>query len=548
MPARTAKPFPSLHVFSGCDVPWLLDSQERRRPNKTFLAWEPFEGEARSWTFAEFSVATRACASGLLERGVQAGHFVNLHLDNCPEFLFAWFACARIGAIAVTTNTGCSREEFAYFMSHSGCTVVLTQPRYLPTVLSTAHGMSWVACCATDSGAPSTAPLPRGAIPFEKLCANGGELPRIVPDPRRPNHVQYTSGTTSRPKGVVWTHANALWAAKATSGHAQLVDSDTVPIFFPLFHANALAYTLLPTLWSGGTAVLLPKFSSSRFWDIATRYRCTWANMVLFTIRALHGLPDPPKHHFRFWALLAHLPSVYERWRIPFISWYGMTETITQNIHSFIDFDSSVGAIGHPAQEYEVAVRHEDGADVQPGEAGRLWIRGTPGLSLFLEYLNDTEATDAAFDADGWFNTGDEVRLDQGGYIYFISRTKDMLRVGEENVAALEIESVINRVPGVIECAVIGKPDDMLEEVPVAFVVALDPSAELEARILALCMEALAKFKLPREIRFVAQLPKGLLDKTLKRKLRLSLAEDQTGSGPESDREPRGPADSGVPR
>jgi crotonobetaine/carnitine-CoA ligase len=251
--------------------------------------------------------------------------------------------------------------------------------------------------------------------------------------------------------------------------------------------------------------------------------------MVLFTIRALQKLPDPPKHDFRFWALLAQNPSVYERWRIPYLSWYGMTETITQNIHSFVGFDTPAGAIGHPAHEYEIAVRNEDGSDVRPGEVGRLWIRGIPGLSLFLEYLNDDAATDAAFDATGWFNTGDEVKIDAGGHIHFISRAKDMLRVGEENVAALEVESVINRVPGVLECAVVGKPDDMLEEVPVAFVVSLEPSPELEARILAVCRESLSKFKHPREIRFVPALPKGLLDKTLKRELRLLLA----GAGPD---------------
>jgi crotonobetaine/carnitine-CoA ligase len=527
MPARTAKPFPPLHVFSGCDVAWLLDSQERRRPDKEFLAWEPFEGARRSWTFAEFSAASRACASGLLERGVRSGHFVNLHLDNCPEFLIAWFACARIGAIAVTTNTGSSPEELAYFISNSNSSVVLTQPKYLPTVLGASQSLSWVGCCSNDCGAPCAGPLPPGVVPFEDLCAKMTTLPALDRDPRRPNHVQYTSGTTSRPKGVVWTHGNALWAAKVTSSHAQLVEGDCVPLFFPLFHANALAYTLLPTLWSGGTAVLMPKFSSSRFWEIAIRHRCTWANMVLFTIRALQSLPDPPQHFFRFWALLSQIPSVHERWHIPFISWYGMTETITQNIHSFVGFDTPAGAIGHPAHDSEVAVRHENGADVVPGEVGRLWIRGIPGLSLFLEYLNDAEATDAAFDANGWFNTGDEVKVDSDGNLHFVSRAKDMLRVGEENVAALEVESVINRVPGVIECAVIGKPDEMLDEIPVAFVVAKEPSPELEKRILSFCAETLSKFKQPRDIRFVPDLPKGLLDKTLKRELRLVLAREQ---------------------
>lgn len=529
MAARTAKPHPPLHVFSGCDIPWLLDQQEKLHRDKHFLVWEPFEGKGRAWSFNEFSAKTRACASGLFHRGVRAGDFVNLHLDNCPEFLLAWFACARLGAIAVTTNTACSGEEYDYFLTHSGSSVVVTQPRHLPMVLGAARTLRWVACCATDSGFSPLVAIPQDVVRFEELCAEQQALPHIEPDPRRPNHVQYTSGTTSRPKGVVWTHGNALWAAKVTTSHAQLVESDSVPVFFPLFHANALAYTVLPTLWSGGTLVLMPKFSSSRFWEITGRHRCTWANMVHFTIRALQDLPDPPKHHFRFWVLVAQIAAVYERWRIPLISWYGMTETITQNIHSFMGFDTPDGAIGHPAHEYEVAVRSATGEHVAPGETGRLWIRGIPGLSLFLEYLNNPKATDAAFDSNGWFNTGDEVSLDTGGHIYFVSRAKDMLRVGAENVAAPEIEVVINSVPGVIECAVIGKPDDMLEEVPVAFVVALEPSAELEALILGRCKEALSKFKCPREIRFIPELPKGLLDKTLKRELRLLLASSPNG-------------------
>jgi carnitine-CoA ligase len=314
-----------------------------------------------------------------------------------------------------------------------------------------------------------------------------------------------------------------LWAAKVTTSHAQLVPTDVVPVFFPLFHANALAYTVLPTLWSGGTAVLTPKFSASRFWDIAVRNGCTWANMVMFTIRALQSQPVPPEHKFRFWALLAQIPAVKEQWDIASISWYGMTETVTQNIHSFFDLETPTGAIGHPAHEYEIAVRDDKGNDVGIDEPGRLWIRGYPGLSMFLEYLNKPDDTDAAFDTDGWFDTGDTVKVDAAGHIHFVGRAKDMLRVGEENVAASEIEAVINRVEGVIECAVVGKSDEMLEEVAVAFVVAREPTPELKSRIEALCTEVLSGFKRPREIHFVEQLPKGLLDKTLKRHLRSRL-------------------------
>jgi carnitine-CoA ligase len=523
MPARSARKQPTLHVFSGCDVPWLLDQQAKARPDKIFLVWEPFEGERRTWTFGQFCEETRAFAAGFAEHGVGAGDFVTIHMDNCPEFLFAWFACARIGAIAVTTNTGSTAEELAYFLSDSRSAFVLTQPKFVPLVRSLQLELRWTACTETDSGALPQVGRPSDLKAFQDLRGDPDKAVGREAEPTRPNHVQYTSGTTSRPKGVVWTHANALWAAKVTASHAQLVASDAAPVFFPLFHANALAYTVLPTLWSGGTVVLVPKFSASRFWDMAVRNGCTWANMVVFTIRALEGQPVPPQHRFRCWALLAQIPAVKERWNIASISWYGMTETITQNIHSFFDLETPPGAIGHPATEYEIAVRDDQGNDAGIAEPGRLWIRGIPGLSMFLEYLNKPDDTDASFDAEGWFDTGDTVKVDAGGHIHFIGRAKDMLRVGEENVAASEIEAVINRVEGVIECAVVGKPDEMLEEVPVAFVVASEPTPDLAARINALCDEVLSRFKRPREIHFVEQLPKGLLDKTLKRHLRSRL-------------------------
>lgn len=509
-----------IHVFSDCDVPWLVETRAVSSPDRIFLVWEPFEGQRRTWTFGQFCEETRAYAAGLGERGISEGDFVTIHMDNCPEFLFAWFACSRIGAVAVTTNTGSSSEELSYFISDSGSIAALTQPKYAPIVCEAGKNLRWIACTAADSDISGAHARPRELLAFEELRGESAKAPIRRADPMRANSVQYTSGTTSRPKGVVWTHANALWGARVTASHAQLCASDVVPVFFPLFHANALAYTVLPTLWSGGTVVLLPKFSGSRFWEIMVRNRCTWANMVQFTIRAIQDLPDPAKHYFRFWACLAQLAVVRQRWKIPVISWYGMTETVSQNIHSHIGFMTPDGAIGRPAHEYEIAIRRSDGSHSPRGETGRLWVRGTPGLSMFLEYLNCPEATRTAFDHDGWFDTGDEIKVEGNGQLQFMGRAKDMLRVGEENVAASEIESVINRVEGVIECAVVGKPDDMLEEVPVAFVVAHDPGAKLEADILAMCANVLSRFKRPREIHFLDELPKGLLDKILKKHLR----------------------------
>src|ERR1700742_3629419 len=129
MPASTARKCSMLHTFTGRDVPWLLDQQGQVRPGKTFLVWEPYEGETRRWTFAEFNEATKAFAAGFAANGVEPGDFVTIHMENCPELLLAFFACARIGAIAVTTNTASTAEELAYFLTDSRSSFLLTQPK-----------------------------------------------------------------------------------------------------------------------------------------------------------------------------------------------------------------------------------------------------------------------------------------------------------------------------------------------------------------------------------------------------------------------------------
>ncbi|MEZ5274662.1 MAG: AMP-binding protein [Ilumatobacteraceae bacterium] len=175
---------------------------------------------------------------------------------------------------------------------------------------------------------------------------------------------------------------------------------------------------------------------------------------------------------------------------------------------------------------YEVKVVDDDGAEVPAGESGWLRLRGIPGISLFLEYLDNPEATAAAFDDDGWFDTGDLVTPFEDGHIRFDNRGKDMLRVGAENVSAAEVERVAGSVPGVKEVAVVGRPDRMLDEVPVAFVLPFGaPAADLAEQVIATCAERLAPFKVPREVFIVDELPRVTLEKIDKKALRQRLAE-----------------------
>ncbi|HEX9207573.1 MAG TPA: AMP-binding protein [Steroidobacteraceae bacterium] len=512
-------------MFTGRDVPWLLRTRAATRSDHTFLVWEPFEGQGARWTYAEFAAEVGRVAAGLASRGIHAGDCVLIHLGNCPEFLFTWFACSQLGAIAVTTNTRSALDELSYFASNSRAVAAITQPELLDLVREACPELRWIACTETDLGAPAAA-LPDGIVPFAALRARPGSVPARPAEPMAPNSVQYTSGTTSRPKGVVWTHANALWGAKMCAHHLELTEHDVTLAFLPLFHTNALAYSMLSTLWSGGTLVVQPKFSASRFWDAIVRNGCTWNSTIPFALFALMKHPAPKEHKLRFFGLGASdVPVVKQLWNTRSLGWFGMTETISWPLMAELGWPNREMAMGVPTAGYEVKVVREDGSEVDFGESGHLKIRGMPGISLFLEYLGNPQATAEAFDAEGWFSTGDLVTPFEDGHVRFDTREKDMLRVGAENVSAAEVERVILACGGITEAAVVARPDRMLEEVPVAYVIPIQPDATLAERVLEQCRKQLADFKVPRQVFVVDDLPRVTLGKIDKKTLRLRLRE-----------------------
>ncbi len=487
-----------------------------------------FEGEGATWSYAQFGNAVRRFAAGLQARGVRPGERVLVHLDNCPESVIAWLGCAYAGAVPVTTNTRSSAEELSYFASHSGAVAGITQPRFAAMVREAAPALAWLAVTATDNGAPPEADVAGHAsfTPFAAVDADPATLAVRPHDPMAPFGIQYTSGTTSRPKAVLWCHANALWGAQLCARHEDLRADDVHLVHLPLFHTNAQVYSVAASLWVGATVVLLPKFSVSRFWPVSLRHGCTWTSMVPFCVRALMGQPLPERHSYRHWGSGVCEPPTDAHFGVKTIGWWGMTETVSHGTIGSAHRANAPMSMGRPAAGYEIHVLDADGAPVAPGQTGDLYVRGQRGVSLFLEYFNDPAATAAAFREDGLFITGDRVRLGEDGALYFADRAKDMLKVGGENVAASEIERVIALVPGVAEAAVVAKKHPMLDEVPVAFVIP-GPQAgdDLAARIVAACTAQLADFKRPHEVRLVDSLPRATLEKVAKAKLREMLAQ-----------------------
>ena len=511
----------------GRDIPWLLNQWVERTPDKVFLHWSPFDLEDASWTYAEFQQQVILVANNLAKSGVFAGDRVLIHMDNCPEFLLCWFACAHLGAIAVSTNTRSVARDLTYFAEFAEVSCAITQPTFARLLCSSAPRIK--SLFVTDGDVPDSEK--NEFRPFSELLERSTAVATTarVADPWADLGIQFTSGTTSRPKAVLWTHANAVWGAQVNATQMRLRHEDCTLIVLPLFHTNAQSYSMLSTLWAGGTMVLQPRFSASRFWSVSARYSCSWASLIPFCVKALASQPVPEENHYRFWGLGAHLPEVQSRYNIQTIGWWGMTETITQGIIGDIDHPGPRLSMGRSSFAYDVRVTNEANELCGVGEKGFLTIRGVRGVSLFKEYYKNPEANRESFDQHGWFVTGDVVRFDENGNLFFCDREKDMLKVGAENVAASEIETVIMSSGLVSECAVVAQKHDMLDEVPVAFVILSEKiprllneveQEKIKRKIIDHCVSNLADFKVVRAIHIVDSLPRSTLEKIAKNELR----------------------------
>jgi crotonobetaine/carnitine-CoA ligase len=516
------------HPFVGTDVWRLLSTRARTHAGRPFLVWQPFDGEPTTTTFDELAGRAAAVASGLAARGVKAGDRVLIHLENSPEFVVSWFACTTLGAVAVTTNTRSALDELAYYAADCGAVGAITQPRFATLVAEAAPGLRFVVSTDHDSGVPADTDAER----FDVLLGDPSALVERPADPLAPCSVQYTSGTTSRPKGVLWTHANALWGARYNAQNESLRPDDCHLIYLPLFHTNALAYSMLSSLWVGARFVLTPKWSTSRFWDISLRHGCTWLSLMGLSIRALSDFAEVPAgHSYRLFGTgMCDLP-IDERYGVKTIGWWGMTETISTPIVGDPYVPSRPMAMGRPNPHYGIRVVREDGSPVSFDEPGELLVRGIRGLSLFAEYLNKPDVTADSFDADGWFKTGDIVVPHACGHLTFENRAKDMLKVGAENVSAAEVERVISAVPGVVESAIVGRPDPALDEVPVAFVTTASDDPAVLAAVEAACAAQLADFKRPRAVYRVEAFPRSTLNKINKVELRAVVEPDADRDG-----------------
>lgn len=493
--------------------------------HRTFLAFRSEDGQIDTWTYGEFDRIVDDALVLLTANGVAAGDAVHLCLRNSPAFIAIWLATARLGAWMVPVDPASSSRDIETQLARVSPKIGFYAARRGDTYLGGVGEGSALRTVAVEETAGDVRPGGR-------LHAGGAPpvaAPPVEPDARLA--VMFTSGTTSQPKGVVLTQANYRHVAEAMAAAANLGADDRWLVTLPLFHANAQYYCFAPAIDVGASVALTATFSASRWIDMANELDATHASLFAAPIRMiLARTPDDTKpsrlrhiwfaqslgreHHRRFGELAGTLPRQL----------YGMTETIAIVTADRGD-PPSHDIIGEPLPGR--TVRLVDPAthqDVEAGTPGMIMVRGERGVDLFAEYLDDPAVTGRSFvtDEDGatWLLTGDLAVQTAGGALQFVGRADDVIKVAGENVSLTEVEAILAQAPGVLEVAVLARPDEIRDVVPVAYVVARDQADPPTADDLAAWAgQQLAPQARPREWYFIDSLPRTSVGKVRRFKI-----------------------------
>ncbi|MGW3100625.1 acyl-CoA synthetase [Streptomyces sp. NPDC001100] len=504
----------------------ILDYHLAQRPGAVAVVQDE-----RSLTVRQLHERVNQLAAGLAELGVGRGDVVGLLLYNQPEFLELVYAVNRLGAVFLPLNYRLSAEEWQYILGHAQAKVIVTEPEFVRAVERSAG-------CLTDlehrvligGDEPPEEPW----TDYEELLArHKGE--RVEPVDVELDDLQrlmYTSGTTSRPKGVRITYGNLEAKNLAHIVHFGLTAADTTLVCGPLYHVGGLDMPALGVLHAGGSVVLQRKFDPQGVLDAIEKHRVTNVWLAPAVVNAVLEVPDREEYdtgsvRFVLGGGEKTPEPVLRRIMTAFPNaWladaYGLTETVSGD--TFLDREhalSKLGSVGRPVPQTRVRIVDDTGVEVPAGELGEITLRGP---KVFAGYWRDEKATAAAL-RDGWFHTGDIGHVDADGFLYIDDRKKDMIVSGGENIATPEVERVLYEHPAVLEAAVVGLDHPRWGEVPRAFVVFRPGESAGAEELREFCRARLAKFKVSARFDIVDELPRTPSGKVLKRTLRDIVAE-----------------------
>ena len=514
----------------------LWQSVVERKGRRHFLTFQNRVGDVFEYTYAAFDEDVNRIANVFLDLGIEKGDHVALHLHSSPEFLMCLFGLAKIGAVAVPINEQYLADEAEYILENSDAICVVVEPLFYETyqeLLARGHYFPKgvvVARAETES--------PKSNIDFSSIYTPLGtveegqqgiydfwmmrcEQSAILRDSCElasddPVQIIYTSGTTSRPKGVVLTHANMVFSGLYGDWEVSLRGSDRVLTSMPACHSNFQLAALMPVITAGASLIIVEKYSATRFMKQIRHYKATVIQCVAMMLRTLLLQPvDPEEKNHCVREVLYFIPitdaekeEFEQRFNMRIMNTYGSTESIGWAIT-----DPPVGArnwpsVGRAGLGYKARICDMEDNELPPGEVGEIQIKGERGRSVMLEYYNNPEATENTFSADGWLKTGDQGYQDDNGWFYFVDRKVNMVKRSGENISTTELEEILEQHPAIAEAAVIGVPDPIRDQAIKAFVRFAPGESMTLAEVEQYCKDHMASFKVPTFYEVVEDFPR----------------------------------------
>ncbi len=476
--------------------------------------------DGRSYTYADLREQSARIAAALAELGVAPGDRVAAQVDKSAAAVLLYIACLRMGAVYVPINVANTPNEVDYFLRDSRPRVAVIRPQDRAVIepLAKAAGVLHIETLGSDGQGSMIDRLEATSRSFD-LPKIGHSLAAIV----------YTSGTTGRSKGAMLTRANLASNAAVLADAWRFTTSDILLHTLPLFHIHGLFAAINCVLASGSSLLLLPKFEASLtlehlseatvYMGVPTHYtrllresrlnKETTATVRLFVSGSAPLLPET---HQEFLRRTGHV--ILER--------YGMTETLMNTSNPY-DGVRLPGSVGRPLKGTLIRVANLDGGAVE-ADADVMGVLQVKGPNVFAGYWQDAEKTRTEFTADGWFKTGDVGRIDREGYVHIVGRAKDLVISGGFNVYPKEVESELDALAGVLESAVFGVPHPDFGEGVTAAVVAKPGATVSEVDIIEAVKTRLARYKVPKRVLVVDELPRNAMGKVQKNVLRQTFA------------------------
>ncbi|MEP6609057.1 MAG: AMP-binding protein [Burkholderiaceae bacterium] len=491
----------------------LVDARAISHPHDTYFI-APHTG--RSLTFSELRDSCIAVSAMLAARGLRQGERVSLVLGNGVQTVRLLLGAIYGGYCVHPVNLLSQPEQMRYVIDHADARIVFAASDVAERVRELTGAITRaIEVVGVD---PDGAELPGARI----SKGSGGP---IEPEPDALALLMYTSGTTGKPKGVMLTQGNLAANSIAISREHRLHSSDRVAAVLPLYHINAFAVTMLAPIAHGGSLVMPPKFSAAGFWEMAVDHECTWLNVVptvvsyllegaapararLSRIRFCRSASAalPPEHHRAF----------EEKFGIDLIETMGLTETVAPVFSNPIEHElRKIGSVGR-SSGCEARVVDNDGVPLADGSVGEVVVRGP---QVMPGYYKDPDATAAAFFPGRWLRTGDLGYRDSDGFFFITGRIKELIIKGGENIAPREIDEALLRHPSVLDAAAVGIPDRHYGQDIMACVVVRAGQHCSEQELRDFCSRELGRYKTPKVIRFVADLPRGPSGKVQRLKL-----------------------------